>query len=145
MQFLYDICPVNHFLDICLNRRHKGGLNNNYMAVELLRLGQNIWWRAETFLFLLVNLCHWQHVYTDYETELPAPVPGEGQWPLEPKRWFQSLLNTCLWKALLIAILMAKNYRQLHPGYHGIMKLFVLKGIIKGHLVQIPGNEQGHL
>jgi len=40
---------------------------------------------------------------------------------------------------------MAKNYRQLHPGYHGIMKLFVLKGIIKGHLVQIPGNEQGHL
>lgn len=43
MQFPYDICPVNHFLDICLNKRHKGGLNNNYMAVELLRLGQNIW------------------------------------------------------------------------------------------------------
>lgn len=63
------------------------------------------------------------------------------------KKMISELIEYMPLKSLAYAtdILMAKNYRQFHPGYHGIMKLFVLKGIIKGHLVQIPGNEQGHL
>jgi len=36
-----------------IKKRHRGGLKNNYVVVELLKLGQNIYWCADACVSLL--------------------------------------------------------------------------------------------
>jgi len=78
----------------------------------------------------------------DYRQLCSRPVkqsdiyPPDGENTVE--RYFLYSLFTVWWSGFLVLVVVAFLD-------HGIIKPFELEGTLKGHLVQLPCNEQGHL